>query len=614
MARKSKPNGKGEVPKRNSKHEGQSTPSRTYPRKNSMPDKEDKNEYSFSTKEGNNSCVSKPNDVSWYAKNKDLLTAGASFPYGYPVGSLMDLSNKEYPHAGKLVVSGICAINLLPFPGVSRDVNSPVNIAARKLYSWIRHANSGRANYDPNDLMFYILSMDSIYTMFWHGVRAYGTIMLYNQQNRYVPSALIEALGFDNDDIRRNYAQLRYGLIKLATQINNLVVPDTMDVFKRHRWCFSNLYADGTSPKAQIYLYRPEGYYSFQFTETSELVPQLAYTQIKYPSETSPNEDLFTVDSYLRLLDSMIYPIMSNYNEDFGIISGDIMKAYDTSQLYTLPSIPENYTVIPSYSEEVLSQFQNATLLGRPVASSLTITQVNDPSDENAGAIICNPLWQLLSATSTGFAGITSFDDSFDVTEYDVRCMNRLVSLNLNAPNPADTMVATRLTNILQPNEEGTYLQLVNSGTEIATVGYVYRMKTGGYNSPDYTVRNFFIDRTIQGTPYLYHSSNNMYLQANGWYKPQVSDTFADVVRLSHFRFHPMMIISLFPFSYSNPTNIAKVPNAGDSLVQGFEDVKLASGQNVSNYYAMEIDNYTGLSAQDLDQLHTIAVLSEYDI
>lgn len=589
----------------------QSTSSRVYPKRNADSGKKSEG-YTFKYTEGDGTCVSKPNDVSWYAKNADLLQSGASFPYGYPVGSLMDLSNKEYPHAGKLVVSGICAINILPFPGVSKDLNSPVNIAARKLYSWIRHANSGRANYDPNDLMMYILAMDSIYSMYWHGVRAYGTMMLYNQQNRYVPDALLAALGFDPQDLKRNYAQLRFGLLKIATQVNNLVVPDTMDVFKRHRWCFSNLYADGTSPKSQIYFYRPEGYYTFEFVETTDLQPRLGYTKIDYPSENeSSTPKLFTVESFLQVLDSMIYPVMSNYNEDFGIISGDIIKAYDASQLYRLPPFPENYAVIPAYSEEVLSQIQNATLLGRPVLSSLDITQDNDPSSATAGAILCNPQWQLLSATSSGFQDIKSFSSSVDITEYDVRCMNRLVSFNLDAPKPADTMVGTRLTNILVPNDAGTYLELDSSGTEIATVAYVYRMKTGANNAPDYTVRNFYLDKTVQKVPLIFKDSSGNIQGSSGYMTSQVADMLGDIIRLSHFRFHPMVIISLFNTTYMANANTNKLTSNGEFMVDNFELVGLSG---VSNFYAMEIDNYTGLSKPDLDQLHAIAVLSEYDI
>lgn len=545
------------------------------------------------------------NDVSWYAKNEALLKAGASFPYGYPLGAPAYLNNDLYTHAGKLVVSGICTINLVPFVGKSTNAVSAVNIAARKLYGWIRQANSGARNYEYPDLMLYITAMDSIYYMYWNALRAYGTIMLYNQQNRYVPEALALAMGFDPEDIRANYAQLRYGLLKLATQINNLVVPDTMDIFKRHRWLFSNLYADGTSPKAQIYMYRPEGYYTFELNATTK-AGQLKWNKLTYATETTPNTG-YTVDQYLSIMYSMIQPVLSNYDEDFATMAGDIMKAYDASQLITLPGFAEDYTVIPVYDEEVLSQIQNATLLGRPTAESLDITQIVDVANTNAGALICNPLWQQLNATSTGFKNITSFSTTFDPAEYDARSMKRLVSLNKNAPTPADTMVATRLTAILQPSAGNTgYLELASSGSEIATVGTIFKM-TYGDEEASIDVRNFYLDRTVNTNTNNATVSNVATSLTTADYN-QLIDMLGDCIRMAHFRFHPMLIISVFPFD--SMTTASGAVNGQFALT----GARLRPNSNVTNYFLMEIDNYTMLDRSDLEQLHTIAIMSEYDI
>lgn len=558
------------------------------------------------------------NDPSWYISNEALLKAGASFPYGYPVGAPAYLNNDIYSHAGKLVISGICVVDLMPTIGVSRNAASPVNVAARKLYSYIRHANSGASNYDAPDLMMYMMAMDSMYSWYWNGVRAYGTVNLYNKQNRYVPDALIHALGFDPDDLRRNYAQLRYGLIALAMKINNLVVPNTMTIFDRHRWCFSHLWADGTAPKAQLYAFRPKGYYVF--AKDTNGAGMLKWNGVPYATEKASSIEPMTVSKYLDIMYAMVDPVITNYDEDFGIMSGDIMKAYDASQLYTLPAIAEDYSVIPEYDETVLSQFQNATITGLPITGTMDITQVVDPDNVNAGALLYNPKWPTLEISNGGLSDlgpyVKSYASNLNVYEYDLRCMDRLISLSKDDPAPADTLEATRLTVTLEPakdSEAAPDMQLSASGTEIAVLGTVYRFKYADNGNRSMSIRTFKLANYI---PYFNGNGAIQYVPTSGsptnvnsvntysW--SDLVDVFGDLIRLSHFKFHPMMIICLMKINGS----ASLVSEGGNSIVKADK----ATFSDVSNFYGMEIDNYTILSADDLQQLHEIATLGEFNI
>lgn len=554
------------------------------------------------------------NDPSWYISNESLLKAGASFPYGYPVGAPAYLDNDIYSHAGKLVISGICVVDLMPTIGVSRNAASPVNVAARKLYSYIRHANSGASNYDAPDLMMYMMAMDSMYSWYWNGVRAYGTVNLYNKQNRYVPDALIHALGFDPDDLRRNYAQLRYGLIALAMKINNLVVPNTMTIFERHRWCFSHLWADGTAPKSQLYAFRPKGYYVF--AKDTNGAGMLKWHGVKYATEGSTDVKPMKVSDYLDIMYAMVDPVITNYDEDFGIMSGDIMKAYDASQLYTLPAIAEDYSVMPEYDETVLSQFQNATITGLPVTGTMDITQIVDPDNINAGALLYNPKWPRLTADAGGHsdldAYVHSYAASLNVAEYDLRCMDRLISLNKDDPAPADTLEATRLTVTLEPMADSLAMQLSASGTEIAVLGTVYRFRYSDTGQRSMSIRTFKLANYI---PYFSGDGHIQYVagsettpidSVNTYSWSDLTDVFGDLIRLSHFRFHPLMIICLMQI---NGTAML-VTESGSTTVKA-DGAKFS---DVTNFFGMEIDNYTILSADDLQQLHEIATLGEFNI
>lgn len=565
----------------------------------------DRNDYRGRRNTNSMGVDTSTNDKSWYSRNPELLKAGASFAYGYPVGSPAYLDNAEYPDAGKLIVSGIAAIEVIPTLGLSKDASSPLNQAIRKMYTYIRHANSGAKNYDPADLGLYIGAMDQIYTMFWYGVRAYGTARLYNAQNRYVPYTLLNAQGFDADDVMKNCAQLRYGLNRIATIVNNLVTPNDLPLLARHRWIFSGLFSDGTSPKSQIYMYRPAGYFTFGLDEQGA-------GMLKYTSLSTETKSM-TVNEYLALLDEMVNPILTNYDEDFGIISGDIMKAYDANSLYKLPAVPEEFAIAPEYSEEVLSQIQNATLLGNYI-HDFNYRQVVEPNAPNAGALIHAPALDV-NMDILIEDGITVKPNVLvQSPNFVSAAQSRLISLNITSPEPGDTMVATRLTAMVGApgsmtaesiNKKGkSYVRvkakdcpLLTAGTEWATRAYIY--KVSGYGTA-YKVNAIDVDMDAYLPDVTFGIEN-----AEGNYTELVQRGVVGTdlylkrsVRLSHFRFHPMVVATMMNL-YMTVQNSA---------------IKLVKCSELENFYNFEIDNYTVLSESDLDQLNEIAVLSLLNI
>lgn len=183
------------------------------------------------------SKLGKVNDISWYQKNPDLLRAAGNLSFANALGSGIDLTNANC--TAKLAndeqrIPGIAIVHTITGPGLSRDATSGVNIAMRNLYSFVRHANSGHSNYDPVDLMLYLLAMDEAYMVYYRAVRAYGAMFTFNTVNRYAPKALVEALGFDYEDINSNLATFRYAINAFAARINAYAVPTNMPLFKRH--------------------------------------------------------------------------------------------------------------------------------------------------------------------------------------------------------------------------------------------------------------------------------------------------------------------------------------------------------------------------------------------
>lgn len=404
------------------------------------------------------------NDVAWYTKSPALLDAAASLPYSYPVGGRIDLTNSlanRWDNGSPYrTFAGILALDILTGPGVSVDGDSAVNIAARDIYSYVRYANSGHSNYDPQDLMMYFLAWDEVSMWIENAKRAYKCMFTYNTQNRYAPKYLVQALGFDYADINSNLAQFRYAINALIARFNALNVPTQFSYFTRHKWLYSNVYTDSTTAKAQLYLYRPT--IVRKYVETSEKGGSLQLAAV-----LNSESNLMTFSKFVSISNTLIDALLGS--EDIGIMSGDILKAFGSDKCWVTAMVNEAESLIPVYNMEVLSQIQNATVLGTKAIADgshdFDITQ--DPSI-NKGWIIYNPHF---SHTTGSVLKNTLGNRASNAS--------RVITLNLPDPKPGDTMVATRLASITKDADDtATSLKfdLYTAGDTVCTNAKVYEV------------------------------------------------------------------------------------------------------------------------------------------
>lgn len=348
-------------------------------------------------------------------------------------------------------------------------------------------------------------------------------------------------------------------------------------------------------------MYRPAGYFTFALDEQG--AGMLKYTSLQTETKS------LTVNEYLTLLDEMVKPILTNYDEDFGIISGDIMKAYDANSLYKLPAVPEEFAIAPEYSEEVLSQIQNTTLLGNYI-HDFNYRQVVSPTAANAGALIHNPALDVSMDIKIGSDVTVGNDVNVISQNFVSAAQSKLITLNLNSPEPGDTMVATRLSAMVGKPEtvsaervmKGTehYLRitaknckLLTAGTEWATRAYIY--KVSGYGA-SYSVNAIEVDMDAYLPDMSFEGTYTGARPDNG---VKGTDLYLKrAVRLSHFRFHPLVVATMLAIGV-----------VADNSVINMIRVRI-----MENYYNFEIDNYTVLTETDLAQLNEIAVLSLLDI
>nr|AVX53436.1 putative capsid [Marmot picobirnavirus] len=385
------------------------------------------------------------NDPMWYAQNEALLNDAASFAYSWPLGSRISLGADFTSQS----IPGILTYRLAPAIGKSTDAYSAVNVASKQLYSWIRHANSGAKNYESADLMMYILATTEAYAYYEWLKRIYGMAQIYSVTNRYYPFALISSNGVNYKDVMYNLADLRYYINQYAVKLGSLCIPAGMTYTQRRRWVFQNYYVDSKdTAKAQTYMFIPDGFWSYD--ELS------GPGTLKYNRFTPPPAG-YSVHDLMEDGNVLLEFLLAS--EDIGIMSGDILKAYTKDGIEKVSDIDESYMVLPSYSEEVLWQINNATVLPSPDANSMDVTQ---DASIGSGAILFNPKWTFIADQGSDFsrAGL-------------IYTWDRLCNMTHDDVKPAETMVATRLMAVLEedPTVETGLTYVLNSAGSDFCVG-----------------------------------------------------------------------------------------------------------------------------------------------
>lgn len=327
------------------------------------------------------------NDPEWYAADPRLASDAANVPFNIPFGQPLDLfdgktsfttsSGKKkstydliWDDTSNAALTGMCNIRIKPSIGLSMDRLSPVNTAANALYTHVRYVNSGRKNYDPCDLMLYTLTMADVLSFIEWCHRLYNYAFMYSQSNKYIHYAAIEGNGVSPDSLTTNLANFRYWINSYINKVASFVVPADINIFRRKAFMYSSIYIENQygNLKDQLYQFVPDGFYKFDLDQRKagclKYAPLDGFFEGAGPGNKPGNTDdsgLITVSGLIAYGEYLISNITGD--EDFGLMSGDILKAYPNSVL-GLSSIPEEGGILPIYMPYVLSQIQNSTIMG----------------------------------------------------------------------------------------------------------------------------------------------------------------------------------------------------------------------------------------------------------
>lgn len=530
------------------------------------------------------------NDFAWYNTIPELITTSANFPFGRPVGTEISLTTGiqigggapntlDYyndPILGNTIptsMPGFMFIHWNPTIGVSTNGNSPVNVTARNIYSFVRHANSGAANYDSTDLMIYLLAMDSIYSCYQAAIRAYGYLNLYNAVNRYMPKALVEGLGFDFDDLIANQAQFAFAINNIAYKIGSFAIPNFMSYYLRHMWMNANTYRDAANMKSQIYGFVEDTVFkyddSYEVGTDNKTFAGLERVDTPWAGGSQAK---CTVEGWTNFMNELINPILAS--EDMGIMSGDVLKAFGGNNLFIVAPIDPNYAIDPVYNPEVLTQIQNMTIVGA-VAEDTTV--------KRAGTLLTGDIMQPVNEnTGEGYLySYPAFKDASAANQtnaaMNVTMVDQMLTSLEEVPSKEFVTVATRLMNRMDyvynsgdPEAQNVYYVDESHGLSTEVVSHIEMIYNNHGNVVGSDLKGYgLVFGTVEGS-----------------FLPSPLQMASVLAALSKFDWQPTV-----PIQYAN--------SAENVYFVGFYQ---------------DTTNYSIMTSEDLTNIHDAVLMSEFYI
>lgn len=450
------------------------------------------------------------NDIAWYRPDSQVMKDAANLSFATTMGLPFDLADADGGIGTVKAVDtmpGIMTMFTVPTFGPLNDWSSPFNVAVRDMYTFIRHANSGHSNYDAANLGMYLMAYDSAATFYAWMVRLYGLTRTVLVQNAYTPKDLVTAAGGNYHSLVTNLADFRGYINSYAVRLNAMRVPSKWHILERHMWQYTHVFADSPTNKASFYIFRPACYwkYTLAATPTATGLSPFAMTGLW---------DLAKIkDAGETLLNSILN------DEDFNIMSGDILKAY-AENTFSLNLISEDYAVMPVYDQEVLMQIHNASMILSPseeyiagdVLDSLFIHE--DTSETtNVGALIMDALIIADNAQ-------TEFTTSLAYC-----CMKRL--LDVPSPNPDPAMVCTATRFMINMKNGAQGLTFEDFGTEIIVGAFMMTAPNSVNVGSASGMFNTYDLEKFDWHPYIYRGS--ITVNQNALTSTQMTGIYGDI-------------------------------------------------------------------------------------
>lgn len=414
------------------------------------------------------------NDPSWYKINGQMTKDVATFPSSYDISKPVTQWHTDgvtLSGDASSATPGIMTLDVLPGIGETGDWNATLNVASSQLYQAVQAATSRTPSYEAPELMMYFIAVSNAYACYQWLCRLYGTSRTFALTNRYLPRTLVQAQGFDYDNLSANYANFRNELNMLAIQLGSFYLPKSIDYTSRCAFLYEGIYADSADVySSQLYLFRPTGFYKWVEGDSTHPLTHLELVPLAGKKKILG----WSYDAGLNYLRTLLTALRNS--GDVNMINSDLLRAFGKGSNYEVYPISETFAVEPTYNPEVLSQIENAYMMpsmlwtsnSSAIQSGVTGLIEYDPAI-NGGNI---------TASYTYTCDTTAAYNS-KVGAVNLKLSNKdeyMINFHHSDPNEDNILVATRLSHVptweLKGNNAIKITQMY--GTEVIVGGTIY--------------------------------------------------------------------------------------------------------------------------------------------
>lgn len=324
------------------------------------------------------------NDDSWHVPTQELVDETSAINMynvsGRPV-DLQPIAKKDSSSvittvSGGLVNSpGIMVFEVFNGIGETNTSEDAYNVAGQLYFNYMQRFTGRTPNYDPANICMYNTAVLNAYGFYQCVTRVFGIMNDRNVQSDYIPRSLVMALGFDYDNLRGNMANFINIINQYALDLTNYPLPNNVTYNNWYLHQFENVYKDSDTQKAQLYAFKPAGFWMFVEGDETNPISYLNYAKVsEYATGTTDSNSslkLLTYSDIITLMDDLLRPLA--LSGDIRMVKVDVLAVFGQN-LFTVAQLANTYSIVPVYNSEISSVIENSYIYGVQL-NSATITE-----------------------------------------------------------------------------------------------------------------------------------------------------------------------------------------------------------------------------------------------
>lgn len=523
------------------------------------------------------------NDIRFWNKFPGLFDPATRIQRRTQVGADFELGSGSsvVSNSATPVVPGIMILRFAPTIGVCKQSSDPVNQLLTSSYAWYRNHYRAASRYEPVDIGLYNIGIASAASVWCEFSRVIGLVKAAKQDNLYFARDIVNALGYDFENLNANLADAQQMINTLASELRRWSLPADLAVVSRWAQLSSNVYKDSDSPTAQIYVWQMDGYYQYVEGNVSATPPTVGYLKyVKFNQRLAATPQLvagtakMTLDDMAEIANTLMLPFFGS--SALAQIAADTAQALDYAGLMKYPDLAADFVIEPKYEPEEQAQIENSLFVGNVTPSDITQAVVSPNANQP------NYLIQTVS---------TVFPEGSTVAPFFLE-HGKFINYHDDKNTADDVMINTRMMPTGKVSVTGTDVRITLSsyGTEIPTLFYLV------------TKSNLITTSAPTGLNAVQIGFTSAFALNPGVSSEldvQINNYSLLTTLISAFDWHPQVYVYGMKLGYASGV----LPWFGGS-----------SDQLQFLRALLDFDEYSTINDSELRQLHTAAVMSAFFI